>query len=112
MTELGTRFAAFDKANPHIGRMFDAITLSLIEKGCKRYSADAILHRVRWETMVMVTQAWGSGSVFKINDHWSACYARRFLDQYPEHEGFFELRTSEIDADRRRSPVGQRELFT
>ena len=55
MTELGTRFAAFDKANPHIGRMFDAITLSLIEKGCKRYSADAILHRVRWETMVMVT---------------------------------------------------------
>jgi hypothetical protein len=110
VTELGARFAAFDKANPHIGQMFDAITIGLIERRCKRYSADAILHQVRWETMFRVTHTWGSG-VFKINDHWSACYARRFLDQYPQHEGFFELRTSEIDGDRQCVPAGQGELF-
>ena len=50
-------------------------------------SADALLHRIRWEVAVNTT-----GDDFKINNDFAALYARKFREQYPEHAGFFETR--------------------
>ncbi len=90
---LGNRFDAVHRANPHIYALFEAMALRLIQRGWKRYSSDAILHAVRWETMHHLAD----GTLFKINNDWSAFYARKFIQAHPVHGGFFELRVSQAD---------------
>lgn len=51
------------------------------------YSAKCIFHRIRWETQIEEKQ-----SDFKIDDGWISHYARKFMDEHPEHEGFFQTR--------------------
>lgn len=68
---------------------FEKLALELAGLGWKRYSADAILHRIRWHMHVER----GDRS-FKCNDHFTAPLARWFLDRHPELKAvkFFELR--------------------
>lgn len=88
------RFAEIDAANPDVWRMFVAFTHELMRRGFQHYSADAVLHRIRWQTDTPLDD----GSSFKINNNWSAFYARKFHAAYPKHDGFFRLRTSMADA--------------
>jgi hypothetical protein len=66
---------------------FEKLALELRGLGFQRYSADAILHRVRWH---MHVERGNRG--FKANNNWSAPLARWFLKLHPEAAGFFELR--------------------
>jgi hypothetical protein len=68
-------------------RLFEILTFKVIATGRLRYSADAILHRIRWHFEIDKGRR-----EFKCNDHWTANLSRWFLDHHPEHEGFFELR--------------------
>ena len=52
----------------------------------KYYSAKAIFHRIRWESMIS-----GEGD-YKIDDGWISHYARKFIDDFPQHSGFFKTR--------------------
>ena len=81
------RFNAFDEANPSVWSMFVRFAFELIRCGRERYSADALLHRIRWEVAVNTV-----GDDFKVNNDFAALYARKFREQYPEHAGFFETR--------------------
>lgn len=56
----------------------------------KHYSAKSVFHRVRWDTEI------GERGDFKIDDGWISHYARKFMADYPEHEGFFETRTRRV----------------
>ncbi len=89
------RFAEFDLANPQVWRLFVRFTYEMIGRGSTHYSADAVLHRVRWET----ASALDDESGFKINNNWSAYYARKFRDHNPSHASFFRLRASWADMD-------------
>ena len=51
------------------------------------YSAKCIFHRVRWETQIVE-----KNSSFKIDDGWISHYARKFMEDFPEHDGFFSTR--------------------
>lgn len=53
----------------------------------KRYSADALLHRIRWHFQI---ERGRRG--FKCNNNWTATLARWFLSKHPELPKFFELR--------------------
>lgn len=66
---------------------FESLALELFGLGFKRYSADAILHRIRWHWQV---ERGDRG--FKVNDHFTAPLARWFLARNPKAAGFFELR--------------------
>ncbi len=55
----------------------------------KHYSARAILHVLRWESDLHENR-----SQFKVNNNWSAGMARLFMQDYPEHQGFFRCRDS------------------
>jgi hypothetical protein len=88
------KFAEIDAANPDVWRLFERFTFELIRRRFSHYSADAVLHRVRWETSSAIDDA----SSFKINNNWSAFYARKFHAKYPKYEGFFRLRASMADA--------------
>jgi hypothetical protein len=71
---------------------FEKLAIEVRALGFKRYSADAILHRVRWH---MHVERGNRG--FKANNNWSAPLARWFLKIHPEAAGFFELR-ERVDA--------------
>lgn len=87
-----TEFEKFDEANPFVWELFVKFTMELIRAGRTRYSADSILHRIRWETAVKTTD-----ETFKINNNFSAFYARKFMSVFTMYDGFFELRKSKAD---------------
>ncbi len=67
--------------------LFEALALDLHRDGFTRYSADAILHRIRWEMHV------GRGNrAFVANNNWAAPLARWFMARNPACGKFFELR--------------------
>ena len=87
-------FAAFHAAHPDVWFHFERFTLELIRKGYEHHSADAVLHRVRWET-----DANADGQPYKIQNNWTAYYARMFHRRHPIHAGFFRTRKSKADEE-------------
>lgn len=88
---------AFDKfhaENPDVWRHFEKFTLELIEAGHLHYSADAVCHRIRWHLDVETKSEDG----LKLNNNYTAHYARLFAARYPQHATFFRCR-------RRKSPT-------
>ena len=87
--EMRQQVIEFTEANPDVWRLFCGFTFDLINRGFRNYSANAIFERIRWET----DQADTDGkSTFKLNNNYRAYYARKFMEYWPEHEGFFRTR--------------------
>ena len=80
-------FEQFDRENPDIFKTFAHFAL-IATRHRRYYSAKAVFHRVRWETMVS-----GKDDAYKIDDGWISHYARKFMICYPEHDGFFQTRS-------------------
>lgn len=93
---LERKFHEYDQANPEVWQMFKRFTFELIGRGVRHYSADAVLHRIRWET----TLQHGDGSGFKCNNNFTALYARRFAREFPQYRDFFSFRRSKVDGPR------------
>lgn len=69
--------------------LFEQMTFSIIKAGLTRYSARAVIHRIRWHHQVE-----RGDREFKCNDHWTPGLARWFMAKHPHHQGFFETRSS------------------
>jgi hypothetical protein len=80
------KFRSYLASNPKVWRLFETFTFDRINKGYLQYSADSILHRIRWEAPVKTTYE------YKINNNISSYMARHFIRKHPNHAGFFELR--------------------
>lgn len=80
-------FAKFHADNPIVWELFVKFTLQLIDAKFKHYSADAVLHRIRWTVDVEI-----KGGEFKINNNHSSRYARLFHKTFPQYAGFFRMR--------------------
>lgn len=70
-----------------VEELFERFAFELIRRGFKRYSSDAILHRIRWHFHVDK-----GNREYKCNDHWTPYLARWFMRKFPEHREFFETR--------------------
>lgn len=81
------RFEAFHSANPQVFQHFKRFAWEAKRMGRSRWSADAIIQRIRWFICIET-----AGDDFKVNDHFSAEYARLLIAEEPAFEGFFELR--------------------
>ena len=81
-------FDSYDRRHPEVYNRFCQIVQGLIRKGHRHYSADAILHVIRYEAAVKKDPL----ELFKINNNFSSRYARKFIQEFPEHKGFFEIR--------------------
>ena len=92
--ELMQRFSEFDAQYPKVWDLFVAFTFEVIRAGHSHYSADAVLHRVRWETTFDVG---APPHEFKINNNYSAFYARKFREAFPQYAQFFRTRVSVAD---------------
>ena len=84
------RFEVFHAHNPRVYELFRRFAREAKGAGRARFSADAILHRVRWEVTFNPDDR--LGEAFKINDHFSSRYARLLIAEDPAFEGFFQLR--------------------
>ena len=80
------KFERYHKENPEIWEEFKEATFALIKVGRKHFSADAILHSIRFNTVLR------GGTDFKINNNYSSMYSRLFTANFPEHKDFFEQR--------------------
>jgi len=77
----------FHKENPKVWELFVRFTHEVIDAGCKHFGTNAIIERIRWETMIVT-----SDLEFKINNNHAPYYARLFMHYHPEHDGFFRTR--------------------
>jgi hypothetical protein len=81
------RFEAFHEAHPDVYDLFVRIARQMRDKGHARYSADGILHVIRWHYATS-----SSGESPKINNIWSSRYARLLMEEDATFVGFFETR--------------------
>jgi hypothetical protein len=70
-----------------VSSLFNDLATKLRNDGWEHYSADAILHRIRWHFQIERGRR-----DFKCNNNWTAVLARWWLERHPQHAGFFELR--------------------
>jgi len=82
------RFWAFDKANPQVYRRIVRLARKAKMRGLMKYSMDGIFHVMRWEIAIRTR----SEEQFRLNDHFTALYARLVEDREPDLRGFFEIR--------------------
>lgn len=81
------RFEKWLEANPGFWPLFVWFAMEAKGSGRPRYSVKAIVERVRWETAIRI-----KGGDFKVNNDFSSRLARKMIAEYPQFEGFFEVR--------------------
>lgn len=86
-TSLRERWWQWHLQNPDVYRLFEAFAFEAIDRGHRKLSAWLVVNRIRWETAVVT-----SGDDFKISNDFIAFYARHFMEQHPEHQGFFRTK--------------------
>ena len=84
---IDERFRAFDRAHPGVFSLFREYAEQIRARGFNRYSADAILHRIRWWHHIE-----RGDRDFAINNNFSSRYARLLMEVDPSFVGFFEVR--------------------
>ncbi len=80
------KFEKYHQKNPLIWETFKDLAFQLIRAGRTHFSADAILHTIRFNTALR------GGEMWKINNNYSSYYSRLFSANFPEHKDFFEQR--------------------
>jgi hypothetical protein len=88
------RPSAYPEGIPaEVCHLFEKLALDVAKTGRKRFSADMVLHRIRWFYAIeKADRHW------KANNNWTAPLARWFLARHPDHDGFFERRRSPHEA--------------
>lgn len=80
------KFLQVHDDHPEVWKAFERVTLSTIARG-KKAGAKTIAEWVRYEVEILA-----GGSDYKINNNYTAYYARIFALKYPQHRDFFEFR--------------------
>lgn len=76
---------------PEVCQLFEKLALQVRAAGFTRYSADAILHRLRWEAQIE-----RGNREFTVNNDWAAPLARWTMNRHIDLATikFFETRKS------------------
>jgi hypothetical protein len=82
------RFESFDAAHPEVYGYLLSLCFDLRRRGWQHYGIKSLWERTRWHFQVEKDL----GEEFKLNNNYHSRYARKIIAQYPEFEGFFELR--------------------
>ena len=81
-----TKCDIYLEQNPEVYPMFKEFTFELIRAGRKRAGANMIIERLRWETAIRTK------GDFKINNNYAPDLSRKFMEDHPQHKGFFQTR--------------------
>lgn len=80
-------FRAFHEANPQVYRAIREIALDLKKRNVRKAGMKAIFERLRW-----IYRLQTQGEEYRLNNNYTAFYARMLMDREPELDGFFEVR--------------------
>ena len=86
LTKRWKEFFKMDAENPDIWKAFERFTLEAANQR-DYYSQWAIMQRIRWFTEIEER-----GGDFKISNNWIGFYARKFMLEYPQLDGFFTVK--------------------
>lgn len=92
-SELERAFLRFHAANPQVYRLFKKYALQAARARHRHFGSKMIFERMRWYTMIETTDA-----DYKLNNNYTAYYARMFMADYPEHREFFRTRRVKHEA--------------
>lgn len=95
------RFALFHRTHPEVYALFRQFAEELLAAGRRRYSARAIIYRIRWHTDIKGGrgEATDGGNGWKIDNYFSAYYARMLARDDQRFAMFFEFRESGCDLE-------------
>jgi len=85
------KFPQYHTDNPHIYEAFKKYAFEAINSGRKHFSSEAIINRIRWDSMIR-----GAGE-YKINNNYKSFYSRMFANEFPDYRDFFFMRKSKFD---------------
>ena len=88
-TRLYNAWLDFHTRNPEVYNLIEKYTLELIDEGFKRYSIKAVYEKVRWTPR--------NFKIKYLKNDYHAYYARYFMEQNPQHDGFYEIRKVKDD---------------
>jgi hypothetical protein len=84
---IQARFEDFDRKHPEVCRRLVRLAFELKERGFKRCGMKFLFERLRWFYWVERGDA-----DFKLNNDFHSRYARKIMAEFPELQGFFEVR--------------------
>lgn len=84
---LQEKFEQFHAANPHVYRLLLQYALQAKAKGRGKLGMKCLFERARWYANFE-----SEGDTFKLNNNYTAFYARLLEHNEPQLRGFFEMR--------------------
>lgn len=94
-TPIKDAFIEFHKANPEVYDLFERFTFEAIDSGMNKIGAKFIFERIRWEIMIATKGAGycvATKKTLKLNNNFTAWYARLFMAKHRKYVGLFERR--------------------
>lgn len=82
------RFEQFHRLNPHIYDLLRDMAIDMRRRGIRRYGMKGLFEVLRWRYAIQTHGEEG----FKLNNNFTAHYARKLMMENPELDGFFETR--------------------
>jgi len=86
------QFWKFHVENPEVYDELKNLALKMKRTGRKHYGMKGLFEVLRWHRALETTD-----EEFKLNNNYTAFYARMLMKRLPELEGFFSLRGSVAD---------------
>jgi hypothetical protein len=83
-------FQEYQERNPKIYKEFKHYAFELIKAGESKIGSKAIFERIRWQSKINKVDE------FKINNNFTADYARKFEQDFPHFAGIFEKRVCKM----------------
>lgn len=91
---IAQRFEEFHEANPKVYAVLVRLAREWVQRtGSHHLGIKTLYERARWE-IAMAT----NDPEFKLNNNYTAYYARLIMAEHPDLAGMFDLRSSEADA--------------
>ena len=87
---LPERFKMYHERNPLVYKGLRRLALQLKRRGRKHYGIKGLFEVLRWEHARLSAD----DEPLKLNNAFTASYARLLMQQEPELQGFFRLRVS------------------
>ena len=89
--ELIQQAKMFHEKHPQIWGLFVEDCFEKINQGFTRFSAKGIIEQIRWkENLTNGKNKLKPG--YSLSNDYTCWYARKFIESYPQHREFFELR--------------------
>lgn len=86
---LKDKFEAFHDRNPKVYEALEGMAALMVMRGRKRISIKMCVEVLRWNYYLQTVDA---ESEYRLNNSYSAYYARLLLKRHPDWDGLFQLR--------------------